>query len=133
MHRKRYWLLPFTGKNVNFHNHASQKLAPLLAFHQKEADEFGGDDLGGASEEGWGEYWEGLGGYGSGSGGGAAKMKRLDTMVFCYAFLGTKNILGAIGAPLSLILSLLIWIIGPCIIQSSSDYCKNGIELPTPN
>jgi len=42
-------------------------------------------------------------------------------------------ILGAIGAPFSLILSLMIWIIGPCIIQSSSDYCKNGIELPTPN
>ena len=42
-------------------------------------------------------------------------------------------ILGAIGAPFSLILSLMIWIIGPCIIQPSSDYCKNGIELPTPN
>jgi len=42
-------------------------------------------------------------------------------------------ILGAIGAPFSLLLSLMIWIIGPCIIQSSSDYCKNGIELPTPN
>jgi len=40
---------------------------------------------------------------------------------------------GAIGAPYSLILSLMIWIIGPCIIQSSSDYCNNGIELPTPN
>jgi len=43
-----YW------KNVNFHNYASQKLAALLAFHQQAADEFGGDDLSGAGEEGWG-------------------------------------------------------------------------------
>jgi len=42
-------------------------------------------------------------------------------------------ILGAAGAPFSLISSLMIWIIGPCIIQPSSEYCKNGIELPTPN
>jgi len=42
-------------------------------------------------------------------------------------------VLGAIGAPFSLILSLMIWIIGPCIIQPGSDYCKSGIELPTPN
>jgi len=55
MHQKRYWLLPFTGKNVNFHNHASQKLAALLAFHQQAADELGGNLLGGAGEEGWGE------------------------------------------------------------------------------
>jgi len=59
MHQKRYRLLPFTGKNVNFHNHASQKLAPLLAFHQKEADEFGGDDLSRTGEEGLGESREG--------------------------------------------------------------------------
>jgi len=51
MHQKRYWLLPFTGKNVNFHNHASQKLAALLAFHQQAADQLGGDHLGGAGEE----------------------------------------------------------------------------------
>ena len=42
-------------------------------------------------------------------------------------------ILGAIGAPISLMLSLMIWIVVPCIIQPSSDYCKNGVELPTPN
>jgi len=41
-----------------------------LAFHHKAADELGGDLLGRAGEEGWGEMvWEvlgGLGGYGSG-------------------------------------------------------------------
>jgi len=69
MHQKRYWLLPFTGKNVNFHNHDSQKLAGLLAFHQQAADELGSDDLCGAGEEALGEVlggswwlWEWLGG-----------------------------------------------------------------------
>jgi len=43
-----------------------------LPFHQQAADELGGNQLGGASEEGLGEGWEGLGGrggYGSGLGG----------------------------------------------------------------
>jgi len=37
-----------------------------MALHQKSADELGGNDLGGAGEEGLRECWEGLGGYGSG-------------------------------------------------------------------
>jgi len=40
-----------------------------LALHQQAADELGGDDLGGAGEEGWGEGLKvlgGRGGYGSG-------------------------------------------------------------------
>ena len=37
-----------------------------MAFHQQAADQLGGDDLGGAGEEGLGECWEGLSGYGSG-------------------------------------------------------------------
>ena len=43
-----------------------------MAFHQQAADEVGGDDFGGAGEEGLGEDWEvlgGRGGYGSGLGG----------------------------------------------------------------
>jgi len=64
MHQKRYWLLPFTGKNVNFHNDASQKLAALLASHQEAADELGCDHLGGAGEEGLGEVLGKRGGYG---------------------------------------------------------------------
>jgi len=35
-------------------------------FHQQAADELGGNELGGAGEEGWGEVLGGLGGYGSG-------------------------------------------------------------------
>jgi hypothetical protein len=54
---------------LRFHNHAPQQLAIRLAFHQQAADEVGGNQLGGASEEGLGEGWEvlaGLGGYESG-------------------------------------------------------------------
>jgi len=36
-----------------------------LALHQQAADELGGDDFGGAGEEGLRECWEGLGGYGT--------------------------------------------------------------------
>jgi len=35
-----------------------------LAFHQQAADELGGDQLGGAGEEGWGEGLGERGGYG---------------------------------------------------------------------
>ena len=48
--------------------HAPQQLATFLAFHQQAADGFGGDQLGGAGEEGWGEVTGGRGGYGIGSG-----------------------------------------------------------------
>jgi len=47
-----------------------REAAVCLAFHQKAADELGGDRLGGASLKGWGESWECLGGYGSGYGDG---------------------------------------------------------------
>ena len=50
------------GIRLRFHNHAPQQLASGLALHQQAADEFGGDDLGGAGEEGLGE----VGGYGGG-------------------------------------------------------------------
>ena len=46
---------------LRFHNYAPQQLTIRLAFHQQEADELGGDDLGGAGEEGLGEGWEVLG------------------------------------------------------------------------
>jgi len=42
-----------------------------LAFHQQAADQLGGNELGGAGEEGWGDGLKalgGLGGYGGGSG-----------------------------------------------------------------
>ena len=37
-----------------------------MVFHQKAADELGGDDLGGAEEEGAGQVLGERGGYGSG-------------------------------------------------------------------
>ena len=40
---------------LRFHNHAPQQLAIRLAFHQQAADELGGNQLGGAGEEGVGE------------------------------------------------------------------------------
>jgi len=40
------------GIRLRFHNHTPQQLASGLAFHQQAADEFGGDDLSGAGEEG---------------------------------------------------------------------------------
>jgi len=55
------------GIRLRFHNHTPQKLGTFLALHQQAADELGGDDLGRAGEEGRGERWEDLGGYGSGS------------------------------------------------------------------
>jgi len=40
-----------------------------LAYHQQAADELGGDQLGGAGEEGWREVMCKRGGYASGYGG----------------------------------------------------------------
>jgi hypothetical protein len=57
------------GIRLRFHHHAPQQLATFLAFHQQAADEFGGNLLGGAGEEGLGEDLEGRAGYGSGLGG----------------------------------------------------------------
>jgi len=47
------------------------QMTSCLPFHKKAADEFGGDQLGGAGEEVLEECWEGLGGYGSGYGSGS--------------------------------------------------------------
>ena len=49
------------------------QMTSCLPFHQQAADELGGDDLGGAGEEGWGEVLGGLGGCGSGYGGAGLK------------------------------------------------------------
>jgi len=56
------------GIRLRFHHHAPQQLAIGLAFHQQAADEFWGNNLGRASEEGLGEVlggswwlWEWLG------------------------------------------------------------------------
>jgi len=51
---------------LRFHKYAPQQFAIFLAFHKQAADELGGDHLGGAREEGWGEVLGGRGGYGSG-------------------------------------------------------------------
>ncbi len=59
------------GIRLRFHNHAAQQVAIGLALHQQAANQLGGDDFGGAGEEGLGESWEvlgGRGGYGSGLG-----------------------------------------------------------------
>jgi len=49
------------GIRLRFHHHAPQQLAIGLAFHQQAADELGGNELGGASEEGLGKMdWEGV-------------------------------------------------------------------------
>jgi len=58
------------GIRLRFHNRTPQQLALGLAFHQQAANELGGDHLGGAGEEGWGEVLGGRGGYGSGFGDG---------------------------------------------------------------
>ena len=61
------------GIRLRFHNHAPQKVARGLTFHQQASDEVGGDMLGGAGEEGLGERWgllRGRSGYGSGLGDG---------------------------------------------------------------
>ena len=56
------------GIRLHFHSHAPKQAAVLLAFHQQATNQVGGDQLGGAGEEGLGERWEaisdGLGGYG---------------------------------------------------------------------
>ena len=53
---------------LRFHNHAPEQLTRGLAFHQQAADQLGGDDFGGAAEEGVGEVLGERGGYGSGLG-----------------------------------------------------------------
>ena len=63
------------GIRLGFHHHTPKQAAVLLAFHQQATNQVGGDQLGGAGEEGLGKGWEilgdGLGGYGSGFGDGA--------------------------------------------------------------
>ena len=39
------------GIRLRFHNHAPNKVAVVLAFHQSATDEVGTHDLGGAGEE----------------------------------------------------------------------------------
>jgi len=59
------------GIRLRFHNHALQQLAIRLPFHQQAAVEFGGNQLGGEGEKGFGEVlggswwlWERLWGWG---------------------------------------------------------------------
>jgi len=40
------------GIRLRFHKYAPQQLATFLALHQQAADQLGGDQLGGAGEEG---------------------------------------------------------------------------------
>ena len=54
------------GIRLRFNNHAPEQLTRSLAFHQQAADQLGGDDFGGAAEEGVGEVLGELGGYGCG-------------------------------------------------------------------
>ena len=51
---------------LRFHNHAPQQAAVCLAFHQQAGNQLGGNLLGGAGEEGVGEMWGMLSGYGGG-------------------------------------------------------------------
>ena len=60
------------GIRLGFNHHAPKQAAILLVFHQQATDEVGGDQLGRAGEEGLGEGWGVLGGYGSGFGDGAS-------------------------------------------------------------
>jgi len=43
------------GIRLRFQKYAPQQLAIGLAFNQQAADQLGGNELGGAGEEGWGE------------------------------------------------------------------------------
>ena len=58
------------GIRLRFHNHAPQQRTRGLAFDQQAADELGGNQLGGAAEEGVREGLGKGGGYGSGLGDG---------------------------------------------------------------
>ena len=63
-----------SDKSQCFHNHAPQQLAIRLALHKQATGHIGGDDLGGAGEEGLGEDWESVGGRG-GYGGGLVSFR----------------------------------------------------------
>jgi len=56
------------GIRLGFHHHAPKQAAVLLVFHQQATNQLGGDQLGRAGEEGLGERWERVYGYGSGLG-----------------------------------------------------------------
>ena len=64
------------GICLRFHNHAPQQLAMRLALHQQAANEVRGNLLGGAGEEGLGESWEVVYGFGSGLGGDGWRLFR---------------------------------------------------------
>ena len=53
---------------LGFHHHTPEQAAVCLAFHQQATDKVGGDELGGAGEEGLGKGLGERGGYGSGLG-----------------------------------------------------------------
>ena len=42
------------------HNHAPKEVAVRLALDQQVADQLGGGDIGGSSEEGLSEHWQGF-------------------------------------------------------------------------
>ena len=65
------------GIRLGFHHHTPKQAAVLLAFHQQATNQVGGDQLGGAGEEGLREVLGGRGGYGSGLGSGLAGVLRL--------------------------------------------------------
>jgi hypothetical protein len=54
------------GIRFGFNHHAPEQAAVLLAFHQQATNQVGGDQLGRAGEEGLGEGWEGVDGFGGG-------------------------------------------------------------------
>ena len=54
------------GISLGFHDHAPEQTAVVLAFHQPAANQLRGDDLRWTAEEGVGQGWESVGGYGSG-------------------------------------------------------------------
>jgi len=60
-----WWQALIVGITIHFHKHTPQELIIGLILYQQAADELGGDDLGGAGEEGLGQVLGGRGGYGS--------------------------------------------------------------------
>ena len=74
------------GIRLGFHHHAPEQAAVCLAFHQQATDEVGGDQLGGAGEEGLEEGWEVVDGLRSG-----LKIEQNQAIMECLMLRGKQS------------------------------------------
>ena len=114
------------GIRLGFHHHAPEQAAVLLAFHQQATDEVGGDQLGGAGEEGVRERWRllgGCGGYGSGLAATLTGIARLSQSRSSLVYRLRKSLVVFYMKALKAAVAALAVI---CVASTESAYAQNA-------